>query len=157
MKFLEKIKLLFKIRKPAGEIVKQLKGVKRGWKTLAFWITLLGSGLSTVGALTGIIPPIAQLAATTALTVVYNILRGAKKQEEAGVRGPFRTTELLVTSLNEIQKGIVAAQAGGINPEWFTMAHAISSMIAAAAAAAGQSMAAQQPKPGDVTANTSAS
>lgn len=143
MKFLEKLKLLFKIRKPAGELLDSIKDAKRGWKTLPFWINIIGSALATAGALSGVISPIAQLVIVTALQSIYNILRGAQNMDSSTEKGTFRTTEFLTTGLTEIQKGIVTVQAGGINPEWLMM----SSTIIGAALAAGQNLASRQPVP----------
>jgi len=142
MQLLEKLKLLFKIRRPVGELFDQIKDIKRGYKTIAFWVTLIGSILSTAAALTGVIPAPVQLVVTTVLTAFYNILRGAQKMEETAVRGTFRSTEVWLTALGEIQKGIVATQAGGINPEWLATASTIVGM----SLAAGQNLAAQDVK-----------
>jgi hypothetical protein len=142
MGFIEKIKLLFKIQKPLGELAKSAKDVKTGWKTLKFWVTFLGTLASTAAALTGIIPPQVQLIVTTILQALYNIIRGAEKMESADAKGIFTTTEFALTALGEVQKGIVAAQMGGINPEWMAAATTIVGM----ALAAGQSLAAREPE-----------
>jgi len=142
MGFIEKIKLLFKIQKPLGELAKSAKDVKTGWKTIKFWVTFLGTLASTAAALTGIIPPPAQLIITTVLQAIYNIVRGAEKMESTEAKGIFTTTEFALTALGEIQKGIVAAQTGGINPEWMATATTIVGM----ALAAGQSLAAREPE-----------
>lgn len=142
MGIISKLKLLFAIRKPLSELAENAKKVKSGWKTLAFWITLLGSLGSTAAALNGVIPPEIQLVVTTVLTALYNILRGLQKAEAPEVKGTFRTSELALTALAEIQKGIVAIQGGGINPEWLSS----SSIIVAAALGAGQNLAARNVK-----------
>lgn len=144
MGFIAKIKLLFKIQKPLGDLAKLAPGVKTGWRTISFWITALGTLASTAAALTGIIPPQAQLIATTILTALYNVLRGAQKMESSDTKGLFTTTEFALTTLGEIQKGIVAAQTGGINPEWMATA----TMIVGAALAAGQNLASRTPPEG---------
>lgn len=150
MSLIEKLKLLFKIRKPAGELLDQVKEVKRGWKTLSFWVTLLGSLASTASALSGIIPPQAQLIATTVLSAFYNMLRGLQKAEESTVRGVARSTEVWMGIFAEVQKGIVALNTGGINPEWMTTMSTINMM----AMAAGQQLASLQPKPVTPVENT---
>lgn len=142
MKMFAKLKLLFAIRKPLSDLAENVKTVKSGWKTLAFWVTLLGSLGSTAAALNGVIPPQVQLIVTTALTTLYNVLRGLQKAEEPEVKGTFRTSELYLSALGEVQKGLVAIQAGGINPEWVSA----SAIVVAAALGAGQNLAARDVK-----------
>ncbi len=144
MGLIDKIKLLFKIQKPLGELAKLAPGVKTGWKTIGFWVTAIGTLLSTAAALAGIIPAPAQLIITTILTALYNILRGAEKMDSSDTKGIFTTTEFALTTLGEIQKGIVAAQTGGINPEWMATATTIVGM----ALAAGQNLASRTPPEG---------
>lgn len=141
MGFLAKLKLLFKIRKPASDLVDNLKDAKAGWKTIHFWVTLLGTLASTAAALTGIIPPQAQLIATTILQALYNIFRGADKADVNEVKGTFRTTEFWLSALTEVQKGLVAVETGGIHPEWM----ATLSTVVGMSLAAGQNLAARQP------------
>lgn len=141
--FIAKIKLLFKMQKPLGELAKAGSEAKAGWKTLSFWVTFLGTLGSTAAALTGIIPAPAQLVITTVLQAVYNVLRGAQKMEDPSVKGLARTTEFWLTGLSEIQKGLVAFQAGGIQPEW----HAAATTIVGMALAAGQNLAARTNPP----------
>lgn len=117
MKFLQKIKLLFKIQKPAGDVVAALKDAKdekRGWKTIGFWVTLIGTGISTAGALSGLIPAQLQLCITTGLQCVYNVLRGAQNMDSPTVKGTVTTTEFWLTSLTELQKAVVVLHDGGI-------------------------------------------
>lgn len=150
MGVIEKLKLLFKVRKPVGAIIDQVKEAKSpltGWKTVAFWVTLLGSLASTAAALTGVVPAPVQLVATTVLSAFYNILRGLQKAESPEIKGTLRTTEFWLSALGEVQKGFVAVHAGGINPEWMSTA----TMIVGMALAAGQNLAAR-----DVKAETAA-
>src|SRR5258706_8374631 len=103
MNIFQKIKLLFALRKPVGKVVDAIKDVKSGWKTISFWIALIGTLLSFVGALQGIIPAATAVLITTGLTAVYNILRGLVKNESDGVRPTFQSTEFWIGVL-----GIVA-------------------------------------------------
>lgn len=144
MGLIAKLKLLFKIQKPLGELAKLAPGVKTGWKTLGFWVTFLGTLASTAAALTGIIPAQAQLIATTVLQALYNILRGAQKMDSSDTKGLLTTTEFWLSTLTEIQKGLVAAETGGISPEWMASA----TMIVGAALAAGQNLASRTPPEG---------
>lgn len=141
--FIDKIKLLFKMQKPLGELAKAGQDVKTGWKTLSFWVTFLGTLGSTAAALTGLIPAPAQLVITTVLQAAYNILRGAQKMESPTVKGFFTTTESWLSALAEIQKGLVAVEAGGIHPEWIGVATTIVGM----SLAAGQNLAARTNPP----------
>jgi hypothetical protein len=141
MGLIEKIKLLFKARQPVTDIINQVKEVKAGWKTLPFWITLLGSAGALVAALQGFIPATAALVATTVLTGFYNILRGATKTDVASTKPVLQTTEFWLGVLGTIGSAIVSLQAGGINPAWFATA----STVIGAAMAAGQNLAAQTP------------
>lgn len=137
------IRVLFAVRKPLADIAGQAKEIKRGWKTPAFWVTLLGSLLAAVAALQGVIPATAALVAVSILTAVYNIVRGVKKSEESGARGIFRTTEFWMAALGEVSKAIVAMQTGGVNPEFFA---ALTSLVAVATTVA-QNLAAREPMP----------
>lgn len=141
MGFIEKLKLLFKARKPVTDIINEVKQVKSGYKTIQFWVTVLGSGVSLIGALNGFIPASVALIASTALVTFYNILRGATKADIPGTKPILQTTEFWVSVLSQLAAAIVALQSGGINPAWFATA----SMIISAAMAAGQNLAGQQP------------
>jgi len=143
MGFIDKIKLLFKIQKPLGNLVQSAKDVKTGWKTIKFWVTFLGTLGATAAALTGIIPAQAQLIATTVLQALYNVLRGAEKMDSPTAKGIFTTTEFWLSALTEAQKALVVAETGGINPAWMTSATTLVGM----ALAAGQSLAAREPEP----------
>jgi hypothetical protein len=142
MGLIEKLKLLIKIKKPVGEIVDAAKKAKETKKWLQFTVTLLGTLASTAAALTGVIPPQAQLIATTVLQALYNILRGAEKAESSDVKGTLRTTEFWMSGLTEVQKGLVSVQMGGINPEWM----ATSTALIGAALAFGQNLASRIPE-----------
>lgn len=141
MSLIQKLKLLIQIRKPAGEIADALQSVKKTKKYVAFAVTVLGSLITAVSALNGLIPPIYAIIATTALQAAYNIIRGLDKADSAEVKGTLRTTEFWMTGLNEVQKVFLATQTQGINPEWLAM----SSTVVGMALAAGQNLAARTP------------
>lgn len=141
MNLIEKIKLLFKIKEPAQDLANQLKGVKRGYKTVSFWVTFLGTLLSLVGALQGIIPATTAVLITTALTTVYNILRGLLKAEADGVRPPMQATEFWVGLLGILSSGLIQAQTAGVSGRWLTVAMA----VVAGGMAAAQNLGAQAP------------
>jgi hypothetical protein len=144
-----KIKLLFKVSKPLGDTMKEIQQTKAGWKTPAFWTTLIGGLVSTVLALQGVIPPELSVVLTSVLTAIYNVLRGLKKHDDTVVKGPLITTEFLMTVLGEAQKGIVALHVAGINPKWMETF----STLVGVAFAAGQSLAARTPAPEAPTKN----
>lgn len=141
--FLEKLKWLFRIKKPAGQVVDAVAEAKKTKKWFHFGVTIAGVLASTVASLSGVIPPQAQLIVATVLQTIYNIVRGADKATDAEVKGTFRTTEFWLTALTELQKGIVVAQAGGVNPDWLVT----TSTIVGMALAAGQNLAARAPDP----------
>lgn len=141
MGFLEKIKWLFKLNKPAGVVVDAVAEAKKTKKWFHFGVTLIGTLATTAATLTGVIDPKIQLIVVTVLQALYNIIRGADKADNQEIKGTFRTTEFWLTALSEVQKGIVATQAGGINPDWL----ASSSTVIGMALAAGQNLAARAP------------
>lgn len=144
MGLIEKLKLLFKARKPATDIINQVQTIKSGWKTWQFWATLVGSLGALVASLQGIIPLEASLIATTALTFLYNVLRGATKADVVGVKPLLQTSEFWLSILGYAQTAILALQTGGIDPKWVMTA----SGFISAAIGMGQNLAAQQPTGG---------
>jgi len=141
MGFIEKLKLLFKARQPAIDIINEVKEVKAGYKTVPFWITLIGSALSLVAALQGMVPASVSLVATTALTFFYNVLRGATKADTTAQKPLIQTTEFWLGVLGQVSAALVALKQGGVNPAWLTTA----STAVGIAMAAGQNLAGQQP------------
>ena len=143
MGLIEKLKLLFKARQPLTDIITEVKGIKAGYKTVPFWVTLLGTLLALVGALQGVIPATAALVVTTTLTFAYNVLRGATKANVPGQKPVLKTTEFWIGVLGFLTTAITSLQAGGINPAWMTTAMSIIGMAMAAA----QNLSGQQPTP----------
>jgi hypothetical protein len=139
MKLTTKIGLLMKIRKPVNGLIKTAQEAPDKYKQIGFWATLVGSLSSTVAAIAGYLPPEVAIIVTTLLTVAYNILRGAEKAERNEIKGTFRTTEFWLSAFAEVQKGIMAIQAGGVNPEWL----AASSIAIGGALGVGQNLAAR--------------
>ena len=88
-----KLKLLFLVKKPAGELFDAIAEVKKTKKWVHFTVTLLGVLISSVLALNGVIPPLYSLIATTVLQALYNIVRGADKADNEQIKGTLRTTE----------------------------------------------------------------
>jgi hypothetical protein len=126
MNIFAKLKLALAIRTPVTEVAGQLKQIKSGWKTLSFWVTLIGSLVSLAAAVKGFIPAEYSLIITTALVTVYNILRGLAKADSAVVTGPIWTsTETWMGILGQASAGILALQQGGINAKWMTVAASV--------------------------------
>jgi len=143
MGFIEKLKLLFKVRKPATDLINEVRQVKSGWKTIPFWVSVLGTLLAVVASLKGLIPATSALVITTVLTMFYQILRGATKADLTSTKPVFQTSEFWLGVLSQIANALTALKTGGINPTWLATA----SGLVAAAMAAGQNLAGQQPSP----------
>lgn len=141
MGIIEKIKLLFKASKPIGQFIGQVKGARMKYKTIPFWISLSGSGLSLIAALNGFIPVTAALIATAILTAAYNILRGLDKVNQEGIKPVLKTTEFWLGAGAIISAQLVNLQTAGIS----SGALVVAQTIIAAAMAAAQNLAAHQP------------
>lgn len=139
MGLIEKLKLLFKVRKPLGEVADAVEEAKKTKKWVHFAVTLLGTLVTTALALKGVIPPVYQLIAVTVFQALYNIIRGADKADNAEIKGTLTTTEFWMTALAEVQKAFINLQTGGINPEWMVT----STAAIGAALAFGQNLAAR--------------
>ena len=145
MGLIEKIKLLFKAQKPVGEFITQVKGARLKYKTIPFWVTLLGTGISLVGAVQGVIPATTAVVVSSLLTAAYNILRGADKMNQEGVKPPFRSTEFWLGALGIVGASLTEIQTAGVQSNVLTSCLA----LIAGAMAAAQNLGAQQPKKED--------
>lgn len=145
MGFIEKLKLLFKVKSVASDISDEVQEVKKTKKWLHFIVTLLGTLLTTASAAAGLLSPMTQLIVVTILQCVYNIVRGADKADSDEIKGTFRTTEFWMSALSEVQKGFVSLQAGGVNPEWMVT----STALIGATLSFGQNLAARTLPPSD--------
>lgn len=114
MSLIAKIKLLFSAAKPAANLAGQLKEVGSGWKTIHFWVSLLGSAISLAASIKGFIPADISLIVTTALVASYNIMRGFDKTDSSVVHPPFQSTEFLMGLLAQLSNAVLALQQGGI-------------------------------------------
>jgi hypothetical protein len=141
MGLIEKLKLLFKARQPVTDIINQVKEAKSGWKTWQFWATLVGSLGGLIVALKGFIPLEWSLILTTALTFLYNVLRGATKADVTGVKPLLQSSEFWISLLGYAQNALLALQTGGIDPKWVME----SSAFITAGLGMAQNLAAQQP------------
>lgn len=79
MNIIEQIKVLFRIRKPATDLLQEVKQVKSGWKTSEFWMTVVSQLLAVVGALSGVLDAKTAAIVVGALNAVYTVLRTIAK------------------------------------------------------------------------------
>lgn len=147
MTIIEKIKLLFKIAKPAQQVAGEVKKIKAGYKTVTFWISLVGSLLALAGAASGFIPATVSLIITTILTAIYNILRSLDQATQPGVDPIFQSTRFWIGMLGQFSAALLALQSGGISAPWIVTAQSILAAIMAAAQGVGanQPIATTQP------------
>lgn len=143
MSLLTKIKMLFKLQKPAGQLINDVKKMERNWKEVSFWVSLVGSLAGFAGALSGVIPPATAMLITTGLGTVYNLLKGFQKAETEGVRPPLQSREFWIGAMTILSNGLIEAKTAGVDGEWV----AITSAVIAGAMAAAQNLGAKQPKP----------
>jgi hypothetical protein len=142
MSIIDKIKLVLKIRKPIAEVKGELQGFKRGWKTLSFWVTLLGSLGSLAASVQGFLPAEYALIINTVLVTLYNILRGADKALESSSRPTWLSTEVWLGIVGQLNNGVLALQQGGVNEKWVMT----SAAILAAAMSLGRDLANLEPE-----------
>lgn len=110
MNWLDKLQLLSQVEGPAQDVVGDVVQIKRGYKTLAFWITLLGSLSSVVASVTGVLPANMAFVINTVLIVFYNLLRGVQKTEESRVHPFWQSTEVWLGVMGNISNGVAALQ-----------------------------------------------
>lgn len=140
----EKIKLLFKIKGPAGDAVDAFKDAKKTKKWFHFAVTIIGVLATTVLALNGIIPPELQNIISSFLQALYNFIRGADKASDDEIKGTFRTTEFWLSGITEFQKAVVASKTGNVTPHWVALFGTILDM---GALALGQNLSSRAPNP----------
>lgn len=142
MGLLKKLKLLFKTAKPVGQFIKQVQGARKKYKTIPFWVAILGSSLALVGSLQGFIPATAAVVATAILTAGYNILRGLDKADQTGVKVAWKSTEFWVGAMGIISTQLMEIKTAGVDNEVLT---GVTAIIGGAMAVA-QNIGAQQPE-----------
>jgi hypothetical protein len=141
MGIVDKIKLLFAVRKPAIELVGQMKQLKTGWKTLTWWISVFAT-LATLGTYAGgFLPATTALMVTVAITFVYQVLRAIKNADMVGTAPLFISTRLWSGILAIASASLLSLQAGGIDPNWVKASLAAIAVIMALA----QNLGGQQP------------
>ncbi len=130
MSLIQKLVLAWKGR----DVLTQLSSAGTGWKTIHFWVTLVGSLLSYMATLKEVIPPTWALIITTVLTGSYNIMRGMDKAaDDKAVKPWYATTETWLNIGAQIQNALVTMQTGGIGTNELTQANVILTGILATA------------------------
>lgn len=142
MKFLDKIKLLFKIQKPAGEVLDAVAEAKKTKKWIHFAATVLGIVATGIATWSGYMDPQIYVVVSSALNAIYNIVRGADKADNADVKGTFTTTELYLSAFTEAQKFVVVSHTGGAHYPWLD---SLASFLNLVALVLGQNLAARAP------------
>lgn len=142
MSIVEKIKLLFKAAKPVGQFVDQIKGARMKYKTIPFWISIVGGLVAIVGSLQGFIPATTGVIVTASLGAAYNILRGLDKTGQVGVKPAIQSTEFWVGIGAILSASIIEVQTAGVNNDVLV---AVQTGLGAIMAAA-QSLGANQPE-----------
>lgn len=118
MTLLEKIKLLFVVRKPVEKLAEDVKEIKKGYKTISFWATVLLSLTSVVGSLQGYIDPKISLIITVFLGCTYNILRAIQNSQIEGVTPLIYSTRFWTGILTILLASLTSLKDGGIAAPW---------------------------------------
>ncbi len=142
MTFLTKIKLLFMVQKPAGEIADAVAEAKKTKKYIHLTATVLGIVATGIAAWSGYMDPQVYVIVSSALNAIYNIVRGADKADNSDVKGTFTASELYVSAFTEAQKFVVVAHTGGVHAPWLD---AMASFLNMIALVFGQNLAARAP------------
>lgn len=74
MNLLSKLKVLWKVRKPIGNIQEAVMQ-KSGWKTSEFYLVLITNLITIAGALQGVIDPKTMAIVIASLNGIYGVLR----------------------------------------------------------------------------------
>jgi len=118
MSLIDKIKLLFAIRKPVEELAGEVKTLKSGWKTVGFWVTVLGT-LVTIGtSLAGLLPATTAVIISTILTCLYNIVRSIQAAQVEGTTVWYESSKFYVGILGIVAASLESLKTGGITPQW---------------------------------------
>lgn len=75
MNILQEIKLLLMVRKPAEDLLQEVKQMKPGWQTTEFWVKILGDIVAVWGAVHGFIPADKAAMIVAITSSVYAALR----------------------------------------------------------------------------------
>lgn len=143
MKIIETIKLLFKSAKPAGKFINQVKGARKLFKTIPFWVTTISSAIALVASLQGFIPATLGVIIISVLTAAYNILRGLDKTNQEGVKPVLLSTEFWIGAAGILSTMIIDMQNAGVSSQFLATVQTVLAGVMAAA----QNIGANQPSP----------
>lgn len=148
MTLIEKLKLIFKSAKPAGQFIGQIKGARFKWKTVPFWISVLGSAITLVASLQGFIPATVGVIIVSVLTAAYNIVRGLDKTNQTGVKPVFMSTEFWIGVAGILSTMLIDIQTAGVSSEVLRTVQSVLAAIMAIAQNVGANQpAVEPPKP----------
>lgn len=136
-----KLKLLFTLKGPVGDLIGEIKDVKRGYKTVHFWATVLGILGVIALKLTSVMAPHVAIVLVAALAALYNIARALEKADVVGFRPVFKSTEFWVGVGAIVTTALSNLKSGGVDAPWIESAIGLLAAIMAAAQNLGQ----QQP------------
>jgi len=132
MKLWEKIKLLWKGRKVATDLL----NIKSKWKEPAFWATLLGNIVTAIASYKGLVPPEYTkwvIMANAILGAGYNYVRGLQKAQSDGVKPYSSSSEMWLGLVTMANNALLDMQTGGIaTPTLATTTVVLGHAIAAA-------------------------
>lgn len=120
----------------------EMATIKKGYKTITFWMTVLLSLSSVITALAGYIPAKVSLIITVVLTCFYNLLRAVQNAQVPGVTQWWKSTRLWSGAFAIILAALISIRDGGVSAPWIGSAIGVLTAIIAASQAIG----AQQPK-----------
>src|SRR5262245_3088485 len=127
-------------------VITQFSQISLGWRKLPFWISLIGSVISYLGALKEYIPPQYALLIGTALTAFYHVLRGLQQSDAEEVRPRFKTTEFWLGVAQQTQNALLAIQTGGLGTNQIMQAN----IVLTGAMAIARDLSNMQPNDGSV-------
>lgn len=135
---ISKIKLIWKGREIASNLIQ----IKSKWKSIPFWVAIIGNVLAFLGATQGFLPPQLIIILNASLTAIYNYLRGLEKAETDGVK-PFKTSsEFILSLLTTANNAIIDMETGGVSTYYL----GATSIALTHAVAAGRDLANMRPK-----------
>jgi len=118
MNIIEKVKLFIKVKKPATDLIKEMKEVKTGWKTIGWWISISATLGTIVTTLAGYLPAEVGLVATVAITALYQSVRAIENTKMVGTAPLLLSTRFWSGIMSALGTALVSLKSGGIDPAW---------------------------------------
>lgn len=143
MNLIDKIKIYLKIKKPLEDIMEETKELKKGYKTIEFWVAVLVPLTSIVASLNQYIPAKVSLVISAVLICAYNFLRAIQNSQVSGVEVWYKSTRFWSGAFGIILTAFISIQDGGINAPWVGSTIAFLSAVIVFC----QKLGAQQPTP----------